>query len=103
MPGIPLKHRLKVGIPAMAKIFTMNTDQATEVYDAGDYYIYTSSPCPMCWGYRTDQAACQLGQGLLQQGTEWVSGGKKFQVEIESCVAKGDDIGRYRIYKEPLD
>ena len=100
---LPLRTKLSIGIPAMARVFSMHSDQQSEVHDAGAYFLYTISPCPMCWGYRTDREFCHLGRGLLQQGVEWVSGGEKFNIEIETCIAKGDDIGRYRIYKEPIE
>lgn len=103
MKILPIQTRLSIGIPLVARIFRMYSDQVSEVHDAGEYFIYTISRCPMCWGYRTDKVFCHLGQGLLQRGAEWISGGKTFNVEIETCIAKGDDIGRYRIYKEPIE
>jgi len=33
----------------------------------------------------------------------WVSGGHNFRIEMSTCQAQGDDIGRYMIYKRPLD
>jgi hypothetical protein len=45
---------------------------------------------------------CYLGQGLLQEGLRWVSGGHEFKVDMATCIAKGDDIGRYVIFKEPI-
>jgi hypothetical protein len=43
-----------------------------------------------------------MGQGLLQEGLRWVSGGREFKVDMTTCIAKGDDMSRFIIYKEPI-
>lgn len=100
---LPLAAKLKIGLPAMANIFTQFSDQISNVYDDGDKYIYTLERCPMCWNRKADRPVCYVGQGLLQEGLRWVSGGHEFKVDLASCIAKGDDMGRYVIYKEPID
>jgi hypothetical protein len=101
---LPLSAKLKVGVPAMANIFSQFSDQVSNVHEEGDdRLVYTLERCPMCWGRKTDRAVCYVGQGLLQEGLRWVSGGREFKVDLATCIAKGDDIGRYVIYKEPID
>jgi len=101
---LPLNAKLKVGVPAMANIFSQFSDQISNVHEEGDdRIIYTLERCPMCWGRKTDKAVCYVGQGLLQDGLRWVSGGREFKVDLSTCIGKGDDIGRYIIYKEPID
>jgi len=100
---LPLTAKLKIGLPAMANIFTQFSDQISNVHDEGDKYVYTLVRCPMCWNRKADRPVCYVGQGLLQEGLRWVSGGHEFKVEISTCIAKGDDMGRYIIYKQPLD
>ncbi len=100
---LPLAAKLKIGIPAMANIFTQFSDQISNVHDEGDKYVYTLERCPMCWNRKADRPVCYVGQGLLQEGLRWVSGGHEFKVDLATCIAKGDDMGRYIIYKEPLD
>jgi hypothetical protein len=100
---LPLTAKLKVGIPAVANIFSQFSDQVSNVYEEGnDRIIYTLERCPMCWQRKTDRAVCFVGQGLLQEALRWVSGGHEFKVDITTCIGKGDDMGRYIIYKEPL-
>ena len=99
---LPLAAKLKIGLPAMANIFTQFSDQVSNVNEEGDKYIYTLERCPMCWNRKTDRPVCYVGQGLLQEGLRWVSGGHEFKVDMETCIAKGDDMGRYVIYKEPV-
>ncbi len=100
---LPLAAKLKIGLPAMANIFTQFSDQISNVREEGDKYIYTLERCPMCWNRKTDRPVCFVGQGLLQEGLRWVSGGHEFKVDISTCIAKGDDMGRYVIYKEPVE
>jgi hypothetical protein len=100
---LPLAAKLKIGLPAMANIFTQFSDQISNVHEDGDKYIYTLERCPMCWNRKADRPVCYVGQGLLQEGLRWVSGGHEFKVDLQSCIACGDDMGRYVIYKEPID
>ncbi|MEP6987028.1 MAG: 4-vinyl reductase, partial [Chloroflexota bacterium] len=102
---LPLSAKLKVGVPAMANIFSQFSDQISNVREEGDdRIIYTLERCPMCWGRKaSDKAVCYVGQGLLQEGLRWVSGGREFKIDLSTCIAKGDDIGRYIIYKEPIE
>ncbi len=100
---LPLAAKLKIGLPAMANIFTQFSDQVSNVHEEADKYIYTLERCPMCWNRKTDRPVCYVGQGLLQEGLRWVSGGHEFKVDLAACIAKGDDMGRYIVYKEPID
>jgi hypothetical protein len=100
---LPLAAKLKIGLPAMANIFTQFSDQVSNVHEEADKYVYTLERCPMCWNRKTDRPVCYVGQGLLQEGLRWVSGGHEFKVDLASCIAKGDDMGRYYVYKEPID
>ncbi len=100
---LPLAAKLKIGLPAMANIFTQFSDQISNVNEEGDKYVYTLERCPMCWNRKADRPVCYVGQGLLQEALRWVSGGHEFKVDLLSCIAKGDDMGRYVIYKQPID
>lgn len=100
---LPLEAKLKIGVPAMAAIFSQFSDQISNVHDEGDHFIYTMEQCPLCHNRTSDKPVCYMGQGLLQEGLRWVSGGREFRVVMQSCKAAGDDMGRYIIYKEPLD
>lgn len=100
---LPLNAKLKVGVPAMANIFSQFSDQISNVYDEGsDKIIYTMERCALCWGRTTDKPVCYMAQGLLQEGLRWVSGGREFKVDMSTCIAKGDDMSRLIIFKEPL-
>jgi len=99
---LPLRAKLKVGAPAMAKVFSTFSDQKSTVENRGDYYAYIMNPCPVCWGRTADRPICFAGKGLLEEGLHWVSGGRKFRVEEIECVAMGAETCTYAIYKEPI-
>lgn len=100
---LPMQTKLKIGIPAMAKIFSQISDQYSTVADRGDAFIYTMHRCPQCWSRSgLDKPVCFMGAGLLQEGLKWVSGGSEFKVYESQCMAMGDDVCVYTIYKSPI-
>ncbi|HZW04028.1 MAG TPA: 4-vinyl reductase [Anaerolineaceae bacterium] len=99
---LPLQAKLRIGLPAMAKIFSTTSDQHSTVTERGDHYIYTIHRCPVCWGRTSDRPDCYVATGLLQEGLKWVSGGHEFKVQEAHCVAVGDEVCDFLVYKEPL-
>jgi len=99
---LPLGAKLRIGIPAMAKIFSQFSDQHSTVEDVGEHYAYHIHKCPVCWGRTSDRPLCFAAAGLLQEGLKWLSGGPEFRVEETTCVAMGDDRCSFQITKEPV-
>ena len=99
---LPLPAKLRIGVPAMAKIFSQISDQHSTVEDNGTEFIYTIHKCPTCWGRQGDKPLCHAGAGLLLEGLKWVSGGHEFRVNETQCVAVGDPQCVYVIQKEPI-
>jgi len=100
---LPLSAKLKIGVPAMAKIFSTVSDQHSTVEDHGDELIYTIHRCPVCWGRTgSDKPVCFIATGLLQEGLKWVSGGMEFRVNESKCVAMGHEVCEFVIQKTPL-
>jgi hypothetical protein len=100
---LPLQAKLRVGIPAMAKIFTQVSDQHSTVEEHENEFVYTIHKCPVCWGRSgVDKPACFIAVGLLQEGLKWVSGGNEFRVNESKCVAMGDKVCEFIIQKEPI-
>src|SRR5512139_1779693 len=83
---LPLQTKLRIGIPAMARIFSQISDQYSTAREEGDHYVYTIHRCPVCWGrHDADKPVCFIANGLLQGGLKWVSGGLEFQVHETKC------------------
>jgi len=100
---LPLHAKLRIGVPAMAKIFTQLSDQLSTVEEKDNEFLYTIHKCPVCWGrHNADKPVCFIATGLLQEGLKWVSGGKEFRVNESKCVAVGDAVCEFVIQKEPI-
>jgi len=101
---LPLHVKLRIGVPAMAKIFSQMSDQISTVEELDHVFVYTIHRCPVCWG-RTglDKPVCFIATGLLQEGLKWVSGGNEFRVNESKCVSMGDDVCEFVIQKTPIN
>lgn len=101
---LPLTQKLKIGVPAMAKIFSTVSDQHSTVENLDNEFHYIIHRCPICWGrIGEDQPVCFVALGLLQEGLKWLSGGSEFRVNESECVAMGDGVCRFVIVKEPIN
>jgi predicted hydrocarbon binding protein len=100
---LPLQAKMRIGIPAMARIFTQISDQYSTVEEKENEFVYTIHRCPVCWGRKgADKPVCFVAVGLLQEGLKWVSGGNEFRVNESKCVAIGDDVCEFIIQKTPI-
>lgn len=99
---LKLEAKLRIGLPAMAKVFTTTSDQLSTVQEFEDHYVYTIHRCPVCWGRTVDKPACFMAVGLLQEGLKWVSGGNEFRVSQSTCRAAGDETCNFVVFKEPI-
>ena len=101
---LPLQAKLRIGIPAMARIFSQISDQYTTVEERNEDYLYTIHHCPVCWGRSgAEKPVCFVATGLLQEGLKWVSGGHEIRVNESKCCAVGDEVCEFVIQKEPID
>jgi len=100
---LPLQQKLKLGLPAMGKIFSTVSDQHSTVEEFDSEYHYIIHKCPVCWG-RTGETrpVCFIARGLIQEGLKWLSGGNEFRVDESECIAMGDEVCRFVIQKEPI-
>ncbi len=100
---LPLQAKLRIGVPAMAKIFSQVSDQLSTVEERENEFVYTIHKCPVCWGRSgVDKPVCFVATGLLQEGLKWVSGGNEFRVNESKCHGLGDDVCEFIIQKEPI-
>ncbi|MCI0397125.1 MAG: 4-vinyl reductase [Chloroflexi bacterium] len=99
---LPLATKVKIGLPAMARVFSQFSDQVTRVESFDDHHLYYIDRCPVCWGRESDRQICYVAVGLLQEGLRWVSGGLEFRVEELECIAAGAPACTFKIDKEPI-
>jgi hypothetical protein len=100
---LPLSTKMKIGVPAMARIFTQVSDQHSTAREENGVYVYTIHRCPVCWGrHEQEKPVCFIAVGLLQEGMKWLSGGKEFRVNESKCVSMGDEVCEFIIEKKPM-
>ncbi len=100
---LPLNTKLKIGVPAVARIFTQFSDQTSRVEEYDDHFLYYIERCSMCWGRECDKPIGYIAVGILQESLRWLSGGLEFRVEELECIAAGAKSGVFRIDKEPIE
>lgn len=100
---LPLPAKLKIGLPALATLFTNFSDQRTTVQEFGEFYVYTIHQCPCCWERKTDRPCCHMAAGVITEGLRWVSGGLEFRVQETKCIAMGDPACDFTIWKAPIN
>ncbi len=99
----PLNQRLKLAAEACAAVYSQHIGRDVKLSDENGQLIWTMSACPECWGRQSTEPACYLVVGVLQESACWASGGKNFQVEETTCVARGDPVCTFVLEKRPLD
>ena len=100
---LPLQAKMRIGIPAMARIFSQISDQYSTVEERETEFSYYIHRCPVCWGRSgSDKPVCFIASGLLQGGLKWLSGGNEFRVAETKCVAMGDPLCEFIIPKVPI-
>lgn len=99
---LPETTKLKIGLPAMARVFSQFSDQISRVETFDDHFLYYIERCPVCWGQKSDRPTCYVATGLLQEGLRWVSSGREYRVEEIACIAAGDSACIFKVNKEPI-
>jgi predicted hydrocarbon binding protein len=99
---LPLPAKLSAGTKAFAELFNTFTDQRVRIEEDGRNIYWHIERCPLCWERKTQEPACHLAVGLLQEALYWLSGGKVFNVEEQTCIAAGDKTCTIVIDQTPI-
>ena len=99
---LPLPAKLQAGAKAFAELFNKFTDQQVRVEVAGGHILWHIERCPLCWERKSSDPVCHLAVGLLQEALYWVSGGKVFTVEEQTCIAAGDSSCTIVVDQSPI-
>lgn len=99
---LPVGTRLKIGVPALARLMTQHSDQGCRVVDRGTHFEYTVERCPHCWGQTARQPLCHVTVGLLHEALSAFGRGQEFRVAQTSCRAVGAAACVFRVEKEPI-
>jgi predicted hydrocarbon binding protein len=99
---LPLPAKLNAGARAFAELFNQFTDQRVRIEEDGDTLLWHIERCPLCWERRAHEPVCHLAVGLLQEALYWISGGKLFNVEEQTCIAAGDKTCTIVVDQSPV-
>jgi predicted hydrocarbon binding protein len=99
---LPLSAKVSAGAKAFAELFNNFTDQKVFVEDQGDKLFWHIERCPLCWERKAHEPVCHLAVGLLQEALYWLSGGKMYNVEEQTCIAAGDETCSIMIEQSPI-
>jgi len=97
---LPLK--VNAGARIFAELFNNYTDQRIRVEEDDGKLFWHIDRCPLCWERKAQDPVCHLAVGLLQEALYWLSGGKVFNVEEQTCIAAGDATCTIVIDQSPI-
>jgi predicted hydrocarbon binding protein len=102
---LPTHSRMKVGLQAMAAVFTEMYAGYVEVSEDPLTWYWQIRHCPWCLERQGAEGGglCFFIVGMLQEFLSWSSGGKNYHVEESECSAAGGQACVIRIEKQPLD
>ncbi len=101
---LPLQTKVRVGLPAVAKVFDSLSDQTSYVRDpGGEQYNYIIERCSMCWGRSVERPGGFIAAGIIEEALRWISGGRTFRVDQVSCMGMGHANCTFQVYKDPTD
>jgi len=100
--ALPLDARCRLGLAALADIFTNFSDQKTTFSENDRSYQMVVEVSPMAWGRTADKPVCHALVGILQESLRWVSNGHEFYVNETQCRATGSDTCVFTVNKKPI-
>lgn len=84
----PYATRVEALLRAMIDEGSQLSAERVSLRVAGDQFLYTVEPCPVCWGdSEQENVMCFSTVGFLQQAVEWAGAGDHYLVEEASCAA----------------
>jgi predicted hydrocarbon binding protein len=99
---LPLPAKITAGATALAELFNNFTDQRVRVEQKDGKLFWHIERCPLCWERHTSEPVCHLAVGVLQEALYWLSGGKVFNVEEQTCIAAGDETCTIAVDQTPI-
>jgi predicted hydrocarbon binding protein len=99
---LPLPAKVSAGAKVFAELFNNFTDQRVRVEEADGKLLWHIERCPLCWERAAPDPVCHLAVGILQEALYWLSGGKVFSVEEQTCIAAGDAACTIVIDQTPI-
>lgn len=99
---LPLEVRTRVGLDALAAIFTRFSDQESLIQEDENHFLFVTEISPMAWGRTADKPVCHALTGMIQESLRWASDGHEYHVQEIACRAAGGEACIFRINKKPM-
>lgn len=101
---LPDHMKLRIGVPALATIFSEVSDQINSAEEYQDEFVFSIQRCPICWGRSNEEdPVCNIMLGLLQECMQWLTNGGEYKVWEELCIARGDLMCVFHLPKKSSD
>jgi predicted hydrocarbon binding protein len=100
---LPLEQKIHRGLNQLAALVNRYWYDQVIVAEDETFYYWNVRGCPFCFQRQASDPVCHFMVGYLQSALYWLSGGKFYAVQEQSCAASGDPQDVIRIDKKPLD
>ena len=100
---LPRNTRVKLILNRLADAGTKRLNMDVSVQEVDDRFYLTYGACPGLFRQRPEaknELCCFTTVGVAQEALRWVSRGKHYRVQQESCKRGGDGQCRFCIYKK---
>jgi predicted hydrocarbon binding protein len=99
---LPLSTKITRSSEIIAAFFKDHAGLNVYLEVSEKYISWNLVGCPLCFGRKTDDPACFLAVGFLQEAFSWLSAGKFFNVEEKKCLACGDTACTIILDRTPM-
>lgn len=100
--ALPRDERCRLGLRALADIFTKFSDQHSSVEEDTEAFRFIVQQSPMAWGRTSDKPVCHALAGILQECLRWASNGYEYIIYETACRACGESKCVFTINKTPI-
>lgn len=100
--ALPLPERERLGLEALAHVFSHFTDQHTTLATRDDAYELVVDESPMAWERRSEKPVCHALAGMFQEILLYATGGYEFHIHETACRAAGSAACVFRVSKNPM-
>ena len=101
---LPQNMKVKVILSRLASAGTKQFNMEVTLEETGDRFYLRYGVCPGRFRERPNsknELCCFTTVGVVQEALRWVSGGKHYRVQQESCKRAADEECRFCVFKNP--
>jgi hypothetical protein len=99
---MPLQTRIRFGLHSLVRLLNDQAGVHCRLEEHDEGLVVHAEDCPLCAPGSSQEPACYLAVGLLQEATSWASGGRTFPVEEIGCIGRGDPACSFLVAGEPI-